>query len=140
MIPITQADVEKALERPLLDDDPDEVSLLAGRVEKASDLVEGYIGITYTVPPEVVPGVVTRVTAAVVARMYRIGDKKVPDFQDSVSQGMGPFNVNTRFNADATSGDPWLTKKDKAALRPVYSGFRSMSQRSERGWDCEWDC
>lgn len=133
LIPITQADVEKALERELVDDEPD---LLPGRSEKASDLVEGYIGVTYTVPPDVVPGVVTRVTASVVARMFRASDSKVPTFQDTASQAMGPFNVNTRFNADATSGDPWLTKKDKLALKPMYSGFRSMSQKSERGWDC----
>jgi hypothetical protein len=131
MIPITQSDVEAALSRELTDD---ELDALPTKAVIASDLVEGYLGVVYdvnAVPPSVVPGVVTRVTAGVVGRVFTAAGKVQP-FQDQSSQAMGPFNVSTHFIADSTSGDPWLTKADKLRLRSVYAGVRSVSFRSER--------
>jgi hypothetical protein len=131
MIPITQDDVQAALSRDLTDD---EAEALPDKALIASDVVEGYLGIVYNTaatPPDVVPGVVTRVTAGLVGRVFTAAGK-VPIFQDTLSQAMGPFNTNTHFIADASSGDPWLTKVDKLRLRSVYAGVRSVSFRSER--------
>ena len=64
MIPVTQTDVEDALERELDGDEPDSVDKKA---KKASRLVEGYLGVEY-LDGDTIPGVVTEVTAGVVAR------------------------------------------------------------------------
>lgn len=130
MIPLVQADIEAALSRDLSDTETD---AWPSKAVIASDLVEGYLGIVYDVnasPPDVIPGVVTRVTAGVVGRVF--ASASVPAFQDTASQGMGPFNVNAHFIADATTGDPWLTKADKLRLRFIYAGARSVSFKSER--------
>lgn len=139
MITVTRDDVERELERTL---SSDEFALLGRRIEAASDLVEGYIGFAY-VPydpfaaddvdrPDDVPDVVVRVVSAAVARVYDADSKNVPEFVEATTQGMGPFNVTQKFNQDATSGTPWLTKSDKMKLRLVFSGMRSSLMRSDR--------
>lgn len=130
MIPLTDDDVQAALERELTSD---ETEKLDSRVQKASDLVEGYLGIVYG-ESDTVPGVVTRVSAAAVARLYqRDQSKGVPLFQDTRTSGMGPFNSTIRYSPDVTSGDPWLTKADKTRLKSVFSGFRAAGVASDRG-------
>lgn len=134
MITVTQAEVESALEQAPNTLTADEVVKLSGRVAKASDLVEGYLGEVYG-PGDTVPGVVVRVTASAVARLYvRDRGKKVPLFAESQSQAMGPFNANLKFNQDAVTGDPWLTKADKTRLRNIYSGQRNVAMASDRGY------
>lgn len=130
MIPVTQPDVEAALERDLTNDEVDTVGFKA---KKASRLVEGYIGIEYA-DTDTVPGVVIEVTAGVVARAYAAASSDVPEFVNSATEGMGPFTVTRTFNSDATSGALWLTKADKIKLRIVYSGVRSIGMRSDRGY------
>lgn len=129
MIPVTQQDVEDALERELDGDEPDS---LASKARKAARLVEGYVGVEY-VDGDLIPGVVTEVTAGVVARAYAASANQVPEFVNTATEGMGPFSYARTFNADATSGSLWLTKADKIKLRLVYSGVRSVGMRSDRG-------
>ncbi|MBX9920004.1 MAG: hypothetical protein K2Y33_09300 [Mycolicibacterium frederiksbergense] len=131
MIPLTANDVKKPLERDLT---TEELGKLVGRAEKASDLIEGFIGHVYDPadPDDVVPPMVTRVAARMVARSFEANTAEVPKFADSTTQNMGPFGATTRFNADAASGGPWLAKSDKTELRSVYSGMRSTGSRSDR--------
>src|SRR5438309_12120788 len=113
MIPVTQPQVEVEVERELTDT---ESEVLAARVQRASDLVEGYIGVVYGTDNPA-PAVVVRVAARVAARTFTVA-QRIPDFVDSQSVGMGPFSRTQKFNTDATSGAVWLTKADKAALTP----------------------
>jgi hypothetical protein len=145
VILVVQADVELALERSLTTDEVGAVDTgkLAGRIRKASNLVEGYLGTVYATT-DVVPQVVTDVTAGVIARLY-VRDKangggSVPLFADSKSANMGPFNANLTFNQDATSGGPWLTKADKQMLTNVFSGYRGAEMQTDRAYpvgDCD---
>jgi hypothetical protein len=134
VIPVTRQDVETspALERELTDD---EAEKFPGRAQRASELVEGYIGFEYdpddTARP--IPAVVTSVVADVVARLYAAADSNVPQFVDSKTQNMGQLGATVRYNADATSARaPWLAKSDKTRLRGVFSGMRTTSSRSDR--------
>lgn len=132
MIPVDQDEVVKALDGSTLTEA--EENKLEGRWEKSSDLVEGYIGEVYG-PGDTVPGVVVRVVASAVARLYlRDRTKSAPLFAESKSQAMGPFNANLKFNTDATSGEPWLAKSDKLRLRNIYSGQRSQAMASDRDY------
>lgn len=129
MIPVTRSDVEGSLERALT---TDEAATVAFKVKKASRLVEGYLGLEYA-DTDTVPGVVTEVTAGVVARAYAAAVNQVPEFVNTATEGMGPFSVTRTYNQDATSGALWLTKADKIKLRTIYSGARSVGMRSDRG-------
>ena len=129
MIPLTQTDVEDALERELEDPEPDS---LAAKAKKASRLVEGYLGREY-VDGDTIPGVVTEVTAGVVARAYRAAENQVSEFVTTSAEGMGPLSVSRTYNADAISGSLW--RSDKVKLRLVYSGIREIGLRSDRGCD-----
>lgn len=128
MIPVAQVDVEDALERVLAED---EAATVVFKAKKASRLVEGYLGVEY-LEGDTVPGVVTEVTAGVVARAYTAAASDVPEFVNSATEGMGQFSVTRTFNSDATSGALWLTKADKMKLRTVYSGMRSVGMNSDR--------
>jgi hypothetical protein len=130
MIPVTQDDVEEALERDLTSDEAESV---ASKAKKAARLVEGYLGVEY-VDGDTIPGVVTEVTAGVAARAYAAATNQVPEFVNTATEGMGPFSVTRTFNPDATSGSLWLTKADKIKLRLIYSGVRSVGMRSDRGY------
>jgi hypothetical protein len=130
MIPVTQSDVEDALERELTDDEAETVTFKA---KKAARLVEGYLSVEY-VDGDVIPGVVTEVTAGVVARAYAAASNQVPEFVNTTSEGMGPFTVSRTFNPAATSGSLWLTSADKIKLHMVYSGVREVGMRSDRGY------
>lgn len=134
VIPVTRADVKDAQDGVDLTDD--EAEKLPSRAQKASDIVEGYLGVVYP-PGAVIPGEVTRVAAAAVARLYqRDRTKGVPMFQDTRTAGMGPFSATIKYDQDVTSGDPWLTKADKLRLRNVFSGARSQEMASDRGGAC----
>jgi hypothetical protein len=128
MIPVTQTDIEDALERELDGDEPDSV---ASKAKKASRLVEGYLGHEY-VDGDIIPGVVVEVTAGVAARAYAAAANQVPEFVNTATEGMGPFSVTRTFNPDATGGALWLTRADKIKLRLVYSGVRAVGLNSER--------
>lgn len=129
MIPVTRSDVEDALERLLTND---EAATVAFKVKKAARLVEGYLGFEYA-DTDIVPGVVTEVTAGVVARAYAAAVNQVPEFVNTATEGMGPFSVTRTFNTDATSGAVWLTKADKIKLRTISSGVWSVGMQSDRG-------
>lgn len=133
MIPVTKDDVRDAQDGVELTHD--EAAKLPSRAQKASDLVEGYLGQVF-LSPSVIPAVVTRVTAGAVARLYqRDRQKNAPAmFTDQKTSGMGPFNATIKYSPDVTSGDPWLTKADKTRLKNVYSGHRDGGLRSDRGW------
>lgn len=137
MIPVSKTAVEQspALERDLTSD---EVNKLPGRAQRASELVEGYIGVEYdpTDTEHPIPAVVTSVTADVVARLYAAEESNVPQFVDSKTQTMGPLGATVRFNADAASRQPWLTKADKTRLRTVFSGFRATTMGTVRSDRC----
>lgn len=137
MIPVTRQQVETspALEREL---DSSELGNLPGRAQRAAELVEGYLGVEYD-PTDLehpIPAVVTSVVADVTARLYAAQDSNVPQFVDSKTQSMGPLGATVRFNADATSRQPWLTKADKTRLRTVFSGFRAVTNTSSRTGRC----
>lgn len=132
MIPVNQAQVEAALERTLVA--PAEVDKLPRRAQKASELVEGYLGVEYD-PADTehpIPSVVTSVVADVTARLYSTDDSDVPQFVDSKTQSMGPLGATVRYNTEATGRQPWLTKADKTRLRTVFSGMRVMSMGTNR--------
>lgn len=128
MIPVTEVDVQDALERDLTEA---EAGTVEAKARKASRLVEGYLGVEY-VDDDIVPGVVVEVTAGVVARAYTAAASDVPEFVNSATEGMGQFSVTRTFNSDATSGALWLTKADKIKLRTIYSGVRSVGMKSDR--------
>lgn len=137
MIPLTRKQVEDALERPLTDD---EVSKsLTGRATKSSNLLEGYLGVVYS-SLDTIPSVVTDVAAGMVARLYQRDDQKITAFQEQAGATMGPFSYSNRVNADVVAGGPWITKADKAMLRTVYSGYRSVPVQSGYGIPDDTDC
>lgn len=134
MIPITQHDVEQSpvLERQLSED---EANKLPARALRASELVEGYLGIVYDEGCPI-PQVVTSVVADVTARLYATTDSNVPQFVDSKTQNMGQLGATVRYNADAVSRSPWLTKADKERLRNIFSGMVVVSNNSGRRRPC----
>jgi hypothetical protein len=137
VIPVTQADVELALDGAELTVDQvgdPSTGKLAARVQRASDLVEGYLGQEY-LPGDTVPQIVVRVAAGAVARLYvRDAQKGVPMFQDSKTAGMGPFSATVKYADGATSNDPWLTKADKMKLTNIFSGYQTSEMESDRGY------
>lgn len=132
MIPLVADDVKDALDGTALTSD--QLLKFPTRAVKASDLVEGYLGLVYA-DTDTVPDVVTRVTAGAVARLYQRDSSRttVPLFSDSKTVAMGPFNANVKFDTDVTSGDPWLTKADKIRLTNIFSGYQTMEMQSDRG-------
>lgn len=138
MIPVTQEQVEKspALERTLT---ADEAGKLPARAQRASEMVEGYLGVIYD-PSDTdcpIPAVVTSVVADATARLYAAADSNVPQFVDSAQQNMGRVGATVHYNADATSSrSPWLTKADKDRLRNIYSGMVVVSNSGGRSGQC----
>lgn len=103
----TQADVEAELRRDLT---VDEESGVATELDKASDLVLGYLRQT---PPTPTPGPIVRVVAEMVAAVF---SRSADTPQDVTTQGAGPFSSG--FVAGSTSRGPWLTAAQKIRLRP----------------------
>lgn len=137
MIPVQQSDVEQAIERALTESEVGDPTTgkLDARIQKASDLVEGYLGLEYA-SSDTVPPIVVRVTAGAVARLYQ-RDASVgstPSFIDTKSSAMGPFNANLKYSDGVTSGDPWLTKADKMKLTNIFSGYQTSDMASDRGY------
>lgn len=136
MIPVIQKDVEDRLRRPLVD--PDEVDVLAGVVEEAGVLIEGYLRVEYDPTSNPAPRPVVIIASRVVARM--IGDSLgLPAQADSLTRGMGSFSATTHLVADSTSGGPWLTKTDKMALEPYRIGGVACLPLTREGYVSD-DC
>lgn len=111
----TQADVEKALNRDLTSDEEEGVANL---LDRASDLVDGYLQNPLTPP---IPGPVVRVVAEMVAAVFLRGTDVAPDV---TTQSAGPYS-NT-YAAGSTSVGPWLTGGQKLRLRNFRIAMLSM--------------
>lgn len=105
----TQADVEDRLGRPATEA---EAARLPALLSDASAAVAGYCNQDFDPAPY--PEAVVGVTAKMAARTLTAGDTFVDQ------QAAGPFSVH--YNANASSGDVYLTKADKLALRPHRAG------------------
>lgn len=116
----TQADVEAVLNRDLTSDEENGV---ASQLDRASDLVVGYLRQEPPTPP---PGPVTRAVAEMVAAVFRRGDSGT---LDASQQSAGPYG--TTFVDGSTSGGPWLTNTLKIRLRPYRLAMVSMELSSE---------
>lgn len=109
-----RGDVEARLGRVLTEVEAGSVN---GLLDDASDTVAAFLRWEepYPVP---VPGPVRRVVARMVTRYWErpAGDASVglAHQQDTA----GPFSQTLTYADGATSGDTWLTKADKAILRP----------------------
>jgi hypothetical protein len=119
--------VEGQLGRSLTDD---ELPRLAGRIAKASVIVEGYIGIVYQ-EGDTIPDTVTIVVASMVARLYETTGSVMPG-QTAEMVMAGPHQWQRSFGGDANSVEPWLTKADRIALQNLGSGMVSVQLGSER--------
>lgn len=125
MILATQDDVVARLGRALTSD---EIARLAGLLEEASLLVEGYLGVTYSVDDvDPVPEAVTVVVSRIVARAFTAPNQQLLP-EGARSAAAGPYNVSF---ADART-NLWLSKVDKLTLRNLGGGFRSVPMQSER--------
>lgn len=102
----TQADVEDRLGRAAT---TDEAARLPSLLSDASAAVIGYCGQDFEPAPY--PEAVVGVVAKMAARSLSAGAAAA--FVDQ--QSAGPFSV--RYNANVSSGDVYLTKADKLALR-----------------------
>ena len=122
MILVAQSDVEARLRRALT---TGEITRLPGVADEASALVEGYLGVTYSLNPRP-PEAVVIATSRVTARVFTTDPNALPAGGDSRSQGMGSFSATVHYVADSTSGGPWLTKSDKMMLAPYRVGVRSV--------------
>lgn len=100
--------------------------IIAGWIEEASVLVEGYLEHTYPDPPtdstepnpDPVPDAARIVTARVVARAYTTPAGPATG-QDSSNSTMGPFSKSAHITQDALGGGVWLTNQDKLALDSI---------------------
>lgn len=107
----TQTDVEARLGRLAT---AAEAARLPSLLTDASAAVIGYCGRDFEPAPY--PETVTGVVAKMVVRTLLAGEANA--FVDQ--QSAGPFSV--RYNVNASSGDVYLTKADKLALRPHRFG------------------
>lgn len=106
----TQADVVEWLGRPL---GPSEQPRVAGLLARADAVVMGYLGCAEEPAP--VPAAVTSTVAGIVGRALT---------QASVAgiEQLGVDDGSVRFNANASSGDVWLSSTDRLALRRFRCG------------------
>lgn len=119
-----QSDVEARLGRDLTET---ETARVLGLLDEASDLVIGYLRQDPTVE-DVVPEPVARVTSRMVARVFQ-SSEAAPNVEHLQT---GPFQA--RFAPGSTSGAPWLSGADKAALHPYRrgGGMTSVGLAGER--------
>lgn len=120
----SDADVETRLGRTLT---TDEAARVDGLLEEASVMVSGWVRVV----PDPVPDAVTIVVSRMVARVFTAGGGAETGVE-SIQATMGPFQVNRGFSTDATSGGVWLTRQDKAMLRPVGSRGRVENAGSSK--------
>lgn len=92
---------------------PDETARVSGLLEEASVMAGEWMRCV----PDPVPDAVRIVVSRMVSRVFAVGETAEPAVTD-VQATMGVFQVNRRFSADASSGGVWLTRQDKAMLRP----------------------
>ncbi|MFV8169832.1 hypothetical protein [Mycolicibacterium peregrinum] len=109
----TSQDVADRLGRPL---STDETARVTGLLDEASVMVEGWLRCV----PDPIPDAVKIVVSRMVARVLAVGgaDNAPEPGVSQLQATMGIFGVNRSFSSDATSGGVWLTKQDKATLRP----------------------
>lgn len=109
----TSQDVVDRLGRPL---STDETARVTGLLDEASVMVEGWMRCV----PDPVPDAVKIVVSRMVARVLAVGgaDNAPEPGVSQLQATMGIFGVNRSYSSDATSGGVWLTKQDKATLRP----------------------
>lgn len=124
----SQADVEKQLGRTLT---AGEVARLPGLLAKASVIVEGYLGVTYTDADDV-PAAVTIVVASMVARVFATSGTVTPGVTSEMVTA-GPHQWQRSFSEGTNSVEPWMTKADRTALQGIGGGSMvSIPLRSER--------
>lgn len=113
MVLASSVDVEARLGRTLT---TDEMGRVAGLLDEASVMVEGWMRCV----PDPVPDAVKIVASRMVARVLAVGGAdNAPDPGTSQIQAtMGIFGVNRSFSSDVTSGGVWLTRQDKSILLP----------------------
>lgn len=105
----SQADVEARLGRLLT---ATEATRLPSLLSDASATVEGYCNAVFTDPyPEAVVGVVAKMVARSLSRAGQ---------EFTTQQAAGPFSSS--YSPDTATGDMWLTKTDKLALRLHRAG------------------
>lgn len=109
----SSADVVARLGRNLT---TDETARVGGLLEEASVMVEGWMRCV----PDPVPDAVKIVVSRMVARVLAVGgaDNAPEPGVSQLQATMGIFGVNRSYSSDATSGGVWLTRQDKATLRP----------------------
>lgn len=119
----TQEDVEARLGRTV---EGAEAARLPALLSDASATVIGYCRTDFE--PSPYPEAVVGVTAKMIARV--LGRSGGVDFASQ--QSAGPFSVS--YATDTTTGDMWLTKADKMALRShrVGGGLTSVPLVSDR--------
>lgn len=103
-----------------LDLTPEQAEQIEGLLEEASDLVLAWCR-PYGMVFDPIPAAVARVTARVVARVITSGSQV--DGTAAQTTVVGPFQRQVTFNADATSGGPWLTRADKLRLKPHRNSY-----------------
>jgi hypothetical protein len=119
----TEDDVVARLGRDLLDSEEER---LPGLLEEASLLVEGYLGVTYTVDDEI-PDAVAVVVSRIVARAFTAPNQQLlPEGARSATAGI--YSVS--FGGDRTN--LWLSKVDKTTLANIGGGFNSLRLKSDR--------
>lgn len=130
-----ETDVVKALRRELTSGEQEYVTDV---IAEAQDLIVGYLGCDPTDEDNdpAVPAAVTRVTARMVARVFKQDDGR-PVGSTQRQQGAGPYTSNLTYVPGSTSGSPWLASSDKVILRPYRcgGGMRSVAFKSERDYD-----
>lgn len=113
MVLASSADVEARLGRTLT---TDETARVSGLLDEASIMVEGWMRCVPDPVPDTVKIVVSRMVARAVATDPGSGPGPgVTNLQMTA----GVYGVTRAFSPDATSGGVWLTKQDKAMLRPL---------------------
>lgn len=111
----TKADVEASLNRDLTEE---EETAVADLLERASDLVNGYLQNPLSDP---IPGPVVRVVAEMVAAVFLRAPDVVPDV---ATQSAGPYSRT--YAPGSTSIGPWLTAGQKLRLRNFRIAMLSM--------------
>lgn len=120
-------DVRAALRRELTDNESEWVDHV---ILEAGDVVAGYLD-PYQIP-DVVPGEITRVVAAMVADVFNRPANILPETQSLTADSYG-----IQFTPGATSPGPRLTEAFKRRLAPFKVSFVSMNLASERGYPVE---
>ena len=122
MVLASNEDVEARLGRPLT---TDESARVTGLLDEASVMAQGWMKCV----PDPVPDAVKIVVSRMVARALAVGnaDSAPEPGVSQIHATMGIFGVNRNYSTDATSGGVWLTRQDKATLRPYGCRGRAVN-------------